>query len=232
MPAGKHGRGYRDAQATPQHNSKIGKEEPIPVEKRNKVPNIEADGVRWYVCTTAPQQELRAAESLRHIKTITPPLLAYVPCEFEWKRTTRANLKLPRREFQRPRMRHYLFVGVAGGMSDEVLAAMRERDIDGRNVHGLVGILGASNGKPMTLNDEGRAWVAGLAQEESSGLSDVTGAGLQPDAAVRITRGPFSMFSGRVVAIDGEKSEALVEISLMGRANEIRIGLEDVERAA
>ncbi|GLS45125.1 transcription termination/antitermination protein NusG [Methylobacterium brachythecii] len=231
MPRGQHGKGYNTAKATPQHNATIPKEVPLSPKKRNKVPDVQTKGVRWYVCTTAPQQELRAAESLRRIK-LDPPLLAYVPCEFEWKRMKRANLKMPLREFQRPRMRHYLFVGVTGGMTDEVLAAMRERDVEGRNVHRLVGILGAGNGKPLRLNDCGREWIAGLAEAESSGLANVTGASLGINDAVRLTGGPFSMFTARLVAIDSDKSEAVVELSLMGRGTEIRIGLEDLEKVA
>lgn len=231
MPRGQHGKGYNTAKATPQHNVTIPKEVPLSPEKRNKVPDVQAKGVRWYVCTTAPQQELRAAESLRRIK-LDPPLLAYVPCEFEWKRMKRANLKMPLREFQRPKMRHYIFVGVPGGMTDEVFATMRERDVDQRNIHGLVGILGAGGGRLLHLSDKGIDWVAELAEAERGGLSNVTGAGLQLNDAVRLTGGPFSMFTGRLVVIDSDKSEAIVELSLMGRGTDIRIGLEDVEKAA
>ncbi len=233
MPAGTMGRGYRDAKATPPHNGKIGLETPIPDEKRNKVPDIGAEGVRWYVCTTAPQQELRAAESVRRISAAgVPPMLAYVPCEFFWRRPQRSNLRMPRREFQLPRMRHYLFVGIAGGMGERDLAALRERDPDGRNVHGLVGILGAGSGKPLYLSDEGKRWISGFAEEERAGTADVTGAGLRPDDSVRITSGPFAMFTGRLVAVDTDRGETIVELSLMGHKTDIRLSLEDVEKAA
>lgn len=94
-------------------------------------------------------------------------LLSYLTCEFHWHRPQRANLKMPLREFLRPRTRNYLFVGAEGGMTDDVIAAMRERDAEGRNTHGLVGILGAGSGKPLRLNDRGREWVAGLAHAEN-----------------------------------------------------------------
>lgn len=46
-------------------------------------------------------------------------------------------------------MRSYLFLGVLGGPCDETLGALRERDIDGRNMHGLSDILGAANRGPL-----------------------------------------------------------------------------------
>jgi transcriptional antiterminator NusG len=187
------------------------------------------------VCTTIPQGEIRAAERIREM--LCPgdcgeKALAYVPCEFFWRRPQRANLRMPRREYQRPRMRHYIFVGIPGGMTDAWLSALRERDVEGRNVHGLVSILGTPDGKPLRLNDKGLDWVEDLAREETAGRTDVTGSELQPDETLRVTAGPFAMFTGRMVALDAESGHCIVELSLMGRKTDVRMALEDVERAA
>lgn len=56
-------------------------------------------------------------------------------------------------------MRSYLFLGVLGGLCDETLAALRERDIDGRNMHGLSGILGSANRGPLAMNPAGLRWL-------------------------------------------------------------------------
>ncbi|PXW56163.1 hypothetical protein [Methylobacterium sp. B4] len=45
-------------------------------------------------------------------------------------------------------MRSHLFLGVLGGLCDVTLAALRERDIDGRYLHGLMSILGSANRGP------------------------------------------------------------------------------------
>lgn len=232
MPRGQHGKGYNTAQATPQHNSTISKEVPLSDEVRNKVPEIRAIGVRWYVCTTIPQGEIRAVERLRLIEVEGEKALAYVPCEFFWRRPQRANLRMPRREYQRPRMRHYIFVGIPGGMTDEWLSMLRQRDLEGRNVHGLVSILGTPDGKPLRLNERGLDWVEDLAKEETAGRTDVTGSELQPDEVLRVTGGPFAMFTGRMVAMDAQTGHCIVELSLMGRKTDVRMALEDVERAA
>ncbi|WP_336488311.1 transcription termination/antitermination protein NusG [Methylobacterium nigriterrae] len=232
MPSSRLGR-YSDAKATPQHNFTILKDVPLPDEKRNKVPEIKTPGVSWYVCTTVPQAELRAAESLRRTEVDGDKLfLAYTPCEFFWRRPQRANLKLPRREFQRPTMRHYLFVGIKGGASDEALAALRERDSEGRNTHGLMGILGSARG-PLSMNESGLEWLADRAQEERAGRTSTQAtAPFERDEAVRIAAGPFAGFFSRVLAVDDTREQVVVEISLMGRRSEMRMSFEHVHKAA
>lgn len=234
MPASRNGRGF-DAKATPQHNVKVPLKVPLSEERRNKVPEtIKEPSVRWYVCTTAPMAELRAAESLRKTEVGgTKPFTAYAPCEFFWRRPVRGNLKMPPREFQRPSMRHYLFVGVEGGISDEVMAALRQRDIEGRNVHGLVSILGSHMKGALALNDEGLEWLNGLAEDERSGATNLTQAPpYERDEEVRIGTGPFVGFISRVLAVDLEGEQVIVALSLMGAETEIRLGFEHVHKAA
>jgi transcriptional antiterminator NusG len=234
MPASKNGRGF-DAKATPQHNAKVHLKQPLDEEKRNKVPEaIKAPGLRWYVCTTAPMAELRAADSLRNVEVNgTKPFVPYAPCEFFWRRPLRGNLKMPPREFQRPSMRHYLFVGIRGGINDDVMAALRARDIDGKNVHGLVSILGSHMKGARALNDKGLDWLNELAEDERSGATNMTKAPpYERDEEVRIGIGPFVGFISRVLAVDVEGQEVIVALSLMGVETEIRLDFEDAHKAA
>lgn len=234
MPASRNGRGF-DAKATPQHNVKVPLKVPLPEERRNKVPEtIKEPGVRWYVCTTAPMAELRAAESLRDAEVNgTKPFVPYTPCEFFWRRPQRGNLKMPPREFQRPSMRHYLFVGVRGGINDDVMAALRARDIDGKNVHSLVSILGSHMKGALALNDKGLDWLGGLAEVERSGATNMTQASpYERDEEVRIGIGPFVGFISRVLAVDLEREEMIVALTLMGIETEIRLPFEHVHKAA
>jgi transcriptional antiterminator NusG len=233
MPASRNGRGY-DAKVTPEHHIKIPKDVPLSDEKRNKVPEIEAPGVRWYVCTTAPMAELRAAESLRKAEVGgEKPFTPYSPCEFFWRRPTRSGFKMPKREFQRPTMRHYLFVGVKGGITDEAMAVLRERDNDGRNVHGLVSILGSNMRGALAMNDKGKAWLGKLAEDEISGATcQANSAPYERGEEVRIGSGPFSGFASHVLAVDLEGEEVIVEISLMGSRSEMRLPFDGVHKAA
>ena len=233
MPSSKNGRGY-DAKVTPQHNVKLKVRVPLPDEKRNKVPEIQVPGVRWYVCTTAPMAELRAAESLRNTMVgETKPFLVYAPCEFFWRRPLRGNLKMPPREYQRPAMRHYLFVGIEGGVTDETMAALRARDAEGRNAHGLVSILGSHMKGALPLNDEGLTRLGEMAAEERAGATNITSAPpFERDEQVRVGSGPFVGFMSRVLAVDLEGEQVIVALSLMGSETEMRLAFGDVHKAA
>lgn len=232
MPRGQHGKGYNTARATPQHDVKIAAEVPLDADKRNKVPDaIEAPGLRWYVATTAPQQELRAAASVRAIEVVS--VLAYVPCEFFWRRPERGNLKLPKREFQRPAMRSYLFVGVDGGMDDHTLALLRERDAEGRNKHGLVSVLGSHARGALAMGGIGLTWLAQMADAERTGATNLTAAApFERGDNVRIKAGPLTGFPGRTMLVDLKAEEVVVEISLLGSTTEARFPFDHVHRAA
>lgn len=233
MPASKNGRGY-DAKATPQHNSSIPREVPLPPEKRNKVPEIKTPGVLWYVCTTAPLAEIRAVESLRAAEVGGQKLFhPYAPCEFFWHRPQRGNTKMPLREVQRPCMRHYIFVGIKGGISDESMAALRARDVEGRNVHGLVSILGSHMIGALPMSDSGLEWLDELAEAERSGATSMQAAApFERDDEVRITSGTMMGFVSRVLAVDLEGEHVIVAISLLGAETEMRLPFEHVHKAA
>ncbi|WP_331288700.1 hypothetical protein [Methylorubrum populi] len=91
------------------------------------------------------------------------PLIFYVPFLRAMRVPVAALCTLkpggPRREQHRPAMRFYLFLGVLGGLGDETLAAMREQDIDSRNMHGLTGILGSTDRGPLAMNPVGLHWL-------------------------------------------------------------------------
>lgn len=237
MPASRNGRGF-DAKATPQHNAIIAQDEAIPEERRNKTPNLWAKGVRWYVCTTAPSRELSAAASVRRIelggsRSGETPFLAYVPCEFTWRRAIRSNLRVPRREQQRPIMRSYLFLGVLGGLCDVTMAALRERDIDQRNVHGLSGILGSPTAGPLRMNAEGLRWMRQQGQDELSGRTNLDPlAGLQAGDPVKLGSGVFSGFVGGFVSAEEGGAVGVISLTILGSACHIKVPIEDINRVA
>lgn len=237
MPKGPTGH-YGKAQATPQLNAKIALEVPIPPEKRNKVPEIDAADLWWYVCTTAPQQEIRAADSLRAASVrsgddLVNPFHAYVPCEFYWKRPMRANLRMPRREFQRPALRHYIFVAVEGAITDDMLAVMRERNSEDRNRHGLLAILGSTMRGPLPMSGIGLNWLKQTAEDEKAGRADITPvAPFTAGENVTLNEGPFRQFPTMVKFIDAANEEVVVELSLMGSRTEIRVPYTSVDKAA
>ncbi|WP_264045571.1 hypothetical protein [Methylobacterium flocculans] len=237
MPASRNGRGF-DAKATPQHNVVVAQDEPIPQERRNKTPNLWAKGVRWYVCTTAPSRELSAAASVRRIglggaRAGETPFLAYVPCEFTWRRAIRSNLRVPRREQQRPIMRSYLFLGVLGGLCDVTMAALRERDVDQRNVHGLSGILGSPTAGPLRMNGEGMRWMRQQGEDELAGRTNLNPlAGLQAGDDVRAGSGVFTGFAGRFVGTTEGGTVGVISLTVMGSSCNVSLPIEDVHRAA
>ncbi|UGB26369.1 hypothetical protein LPC10_01775 [Methylorubrum sp. B1-46] len=216
----------------------IAKDEPIPAERRNKTPNLYASAVRWYVCTTAPSRELSAAASIRRamlrgVREDETPFIPYVPCEYLWRRAVRSNLRVPRREQQRPAMRSYLFLGVLGGLCDETLAVLRERDIDGRNLHGLTGILGSANRGPLAMNPAGLRWLRQWGEDEMAGRTNLTPlAGMQAGEEVRAGSGLFSGFVGKFVGTSDGGAVGIISLEVMGAPFDYRLPIEDVHRAA
>jgi transcriptional antiterminator NusG len=237
MSAKLHGRRF-SARVTPQHNSLIAKDVALPEERRNKVPNLRAAALRWYACTTAPSRELSAAASVRATelhgaRAGEQPFAAYVPCEFFWHRAVRSNLRVPRREHQRPIMRHYLFVGVLGGLCDVTMAALRDRDSEGRNAHGLVGILGISGIGPIAMSGEALAWLRQHGDDEIAGRTNRSVAGaIQPGESVRAGSGMFSGFLGQFIGTDEGGTVGVLSLEMMGSRCDIRLPIEDVHRAA
>ncbi|MBB2965179.1 transcription termination/antitermination protein NusG [Methylobacterium sp. R2-1] len=238
MPRGQFGKGYNTAQATPQHNSTIAQDVPLPPERRNKVPNLYVSALKWYVCTTAPSRELSAAASVRRAmlrgrREGETPFAAYVPCEFFWHRAVRSNLRVPRREIQRPILRHYIIVGVLGGLCDDTLAALRERDREGRNVHGLLGILGVSGLGPRPINGEGLRWLRRQGADEIAGVTNRSASGsIQPGEDVRAGSGVFSGFLGKFIGHAEGGTVGLISLEMRSTTCEVRLPIEDVHRAA
>lgn len=225
------------AKATPQHNAIIAQDIPLDEERRNKTPNLRAEALKFYVCTTAPSRELAAAASIRRIvlrgdRAGEMPFVPYVPCEYFWRRSVRSNLRVPRREQQRPAIRSYLLLGVLGGLCDVTLAALRERDVEGRNVHGLAGILGTPRG-PLPMNPEGLRWMRQWGDDELSGRTNLTPlAGIRQGEEVRAGSGLFNGFIGRFVGTTDGGIVGIISLEVMGAPFDYRLPIEDVHRAA
>jgi transcriptional antiterminator NusG len=237
------GRRFR-ARATATHFAILPTEIPIPADERNPVPEINASGMRWYVCMTAPQRERGAAESLRreHDRLEAwglSPFVPYVPCSTHWRERTRGGQKLPRLEVQTPRIRGYLFVGVKlgglnGGLTAEHRSIMAERDIERRNRHGLTAVLGTRTGDPISLTGGDVSFLGRLAQEERM-AADVRVVGqrdFEIGDTVSVSDGPFLGHSGPVTGIDDETGLLLAEVDILGRAVPLELDFKSVERAA
>ena len=232
------GRRFR-ARATKQHFAILPTEVPIPADKRNVVPNVEAADLRWYVCTTAPQQERRAAASLRReAERLTswrlPPLIAYVPCDTVWKRRTRGSLTLPRLEVQTPRLRSYVFVAARGGLQPQHLGVMSERDAERQNKHGLIAVLGSREGLPISLPASDKGFLARMAEDElaASQVRRVGEIRHEVGDMVHVKDGPFASYSGTVTGVDTEHERLQVELTIFGRATPIELDFGYVARAA
>ncbi len=232
------GRRFR-ARATKQHFAILPTEVPIPADKRNVVPNVEAADLRWYVCTTAPQQERRAAASLRReaerlASWGLPPLIAYVPCGTVWKRRTRGSLTLPRLEVQTPRLRSYVFVAARGGLQPQHLGVMSERDAERQNKHGLIAVLGSREGLPISLPASDKGFLARMAEDElaASQVRRVGEIRHEVGDMVHVKDGPFASYSGTVTGVDTEHERLQVELTIFGRATPIELDFGYVARAA
>ena len=232
------GRRFR-ARATKQHFAILPTEVPIPADKRNVVPNVEAADLRWYVCTTAPQQERRAAASLRReaerlASWGLPPLIAYVPCDTVWKRRTRGSLTLPRLEVQTPRLRSYVFVAARGGLQPQHLGVMSERDAERQNKHGLIAVLGSREGLPISLPASDKGFLARMAEDElaASQVRRVGEIRLEVGDTIQVKEGPFATYSGTVTGVDTEHERLQVELTIFGRATPIELDFGYVARAA
>lgn len=232
------GRRFR-ARATKQHFALLPTEVPIPAEKRNVVPNIQADGLRWYVCSTMPQSERRAAESLRRAAEYLSsrnarPLVSYVPCDTMWMKRKRRAIDLPRLEVQKPMLRSYVFVGAIGGLQAIHLNLMSERNLEGHNRHGLLSVLGTRDGLPMSLPAGDVKFLNRLAERElEAGVHRTVEASPYSEGdAVHIEDGPFASYRGEVKGVDEQQSRLLVEIEIFGRATPIELDFNFVRRAA
>lgn len=232
------GRGYR-ARATRVHFARLPTEVPIPHERRNPVPEVDAANLCWYVCTTAPQAERRAADSLRReterlAKWDLPPIVPYVPCESLWRARRAGQVSGPRKEVQRPVARSYAFLGVSGGLRAGHLGVMSERNVEGANRHGLIAVLGSRDGIPLSLPDRDLKFLAKLAREEvEAARTDVVE---EPDFGVGdrrpLTDGPLASHIGTILGLDTQRRRVLMEFEIFGRATPIELDFGQVAKAA
>ena len=238
MPSHLTERRFR-ARATPQHNAILPTEVPIPVHLRNPVPEIEATPAMWYVCTTVPQGERRAGESLRReaerlASWGRQPFLAYAPCSTVWQERKRGSLKLPRREVQTPVVRSYLFVGVVGGITGAHLGIMSERNSERQNRHGLSSVLGSAGGIPIALSGGAIGFLGRLADEErQAGKHRLIGeAKFVAGERVEVGAGIMAGHSALITGVDDAAGRMRAEVELFGRMTPIELSFDDVAKAA
>jgi transcription termination/antitermination protein NusG len=235
MPRPIHEGKFR-ARATFEHFATLNTEIPIPKDRRNVVPAA-LDGLRWYVCTTFPQAERRAAESLRReagklADRGLEPFVPYAPCSTEWRDRQRGSLKLPRLEVQTPLLRSYLFVGIKGGIDDGHLGVLSERDVERQNKHGLIAVLGrAWERQPVALDDADVKTLADWADEERATDAPPPPRGFQAGETVVVRDGPLNGFRGTVEAIDAVRGRMLVQMALLGSLTPVELNFEQAMAA-
>ncbi len=90
-----------------------------------------------------------------------------------------------------------------------------------RNVRGVAGFVGASSNDPSPLSDE-EVYQMGVEKREivvNYAVGDT----------VRILDGPLSSFTGVVEALDVEKNQVSVVVSMFGRETPVEFELDQVE---
>ncbi|CAO4154297.1 hypothetical protein [Methylorubrum extorquens] len=124
-------------------------------------------------------------------------------------------------------------LGLVGEEWDVTLAALRERDIEGRNVHGLIGILRSANRGPLAMNPSGLRWLRQLGEDELAGRTNLTPlAGMPVGEEVRTGSGLFSGFVGEFVGTSDGGVVGVISLEVMGAPFDYRPPIEDIQRVA
>lgn len=231
MKASQQGRRY-DAKATAEHFGRARlrpetQDIPLDAADRNVIPNACCcDPRKWFIVATVPQGERACGKSLR-----SAGVSAYVPCETFWRRSERFG-RVINREFGRPILRGYTFIGHCG--ADEDWDKVRRRDAWNRNAHGIVGIL-TMDGKPWPLLGRWLGSMIALAAEEEFGWYDETKLASMPREKARphfmvgenalVQSGPFTGFEG-IVTRDSRNGDVEIETMVFGRATPIMLPVD------
>ncbi len=90
-----------------------------------------------------------------------------------------------------------------------------------RNVRGVAGFVGASSNDPAPLSEE-EVYQMGVEKREIV-------INYQVGDTVRILDGPLSTFTGTVEAIDVDKNQVSVVVSMFGRETSVDFALDQIE---
>lgn len=171
--------------------------------------------MRWYVIHTLTGKETKVAEAIqrqaeaRNVGHLIRRVL--IPTETEIRSTGGR-----RREIKRKLFPGYVFCEM--DLTEELRQIIQQ-------ISGVTHFLGAGQG-PVPLKDEEVERILKTVGEEAA----VPKAAWEPGQAVRITEGPFSEFSGKIVEVNPERETVKVQVTIFGRETPVEVGFTAIER--
>jgi transcriptional antiterminator NusG len=171
--------------------------------------------MRWYVIHTLTGKESKVAEAIqrqaeaRNVGQLIRRIL--IPTETEIRSTSGR-----RREVRRKLFPGYVFCEM--DLSEELRTIIQQ-------ISGVTHFLGAGQG-PVPLRPEEAERILKTVGEEAA----TPKAAWEPGLAVRITEGPFSDFSGKIVDVNAERETVKVQVTIFGRETPVEVEFTQVER--
>jgi transcriptional antiterminator NusG len=121
-----------------------------------------------------------------------------------------------RREVRRKLFPGYVFVEM--DLTDEMRNLIQ-------HVPGVTHFLGVGSG-PVPLREEEVERILKTVGEEAAKPKTMW----EPGQAVRITEGPFSEFSGKIIEVNPERETVKVQVAIFGRETPVEVEFTQVER--
>ena len=171
--------------------------------------------MHWYVIHTLTGKENKVAEAIqrqaesRNIGSLIRRAL--IPTEIEIRSTGGR-----RREVKRKLFPGYVFVEM--DLTEELRNVIQR-------ISGVTHFLGAGAG-PVPLRDEEVDRILKTIGEEAATPKAAWEVGL----AVRITEGPFSEFSGKIIEVNPERETIKVQVTIFGRETPVEVEFTQIER--
>ncbi|MCX7599127.1 MAG: transcription termination/antitermination protein NusG [Armatimonadetes bacterium] len=170
---------------------------------------------RWYVIHTLTGKETKVAEAIqrqaeaRNVGHLIRRVL--IPTETEIRSAGGR-----RREIKRKLFPGYVFCEM--DLTEELRQIIQQ-------ISGVTHFLGAGQG-PAPLRDEEVTRILKTVGEEAA----VPKAAWEAGQAVRITEGPFSEMSGKIVEVNPERETVKVQVTIFGRETPVEVGFTAIER--
>lgn len=170
---------------------------------------------RWYVIHTLTGKETKVAEAIkrqaeaRNVGHLIRRVL--IPTETEIRSTAGR-----RREIKRKLFPGYVFCEM--DLTEELRQIIQQ-------ISGVTHFLGAGQG-PVPLKEEEVERILKTVGEEAA----VPKAAWEAGQAVRITDGPFSEMSGKILEVNPERETVKVQVTIFGRETPVEVGFTAIER--
>jgi transcriptional antiterminator NusG len=174
--------------------------------------------MRWYVIHTLTGKEAKVAEAItrqaaaRNIDHLIRRVL--IPTETEIRSSGGR-----RREVRRKLFPGYVFAQM--DLTEEMRNLIQ-------HISGVTHFLGSSShgAGPVPLRDEEVERILRTIGEEAAKPK----AAWEVGQAVRITEGPFSEFSGKIVEVNPERETVKVQVAIFGRETPVEVEFTQIER--